>query len=385
MKNIFKKTLTTSLLITLIIPINIFVGVFSLSNNVYAQTIENPEGGGLGTGRNELFPEGVIEANPNGDGLTPKPLTSDVHPQAQEFLYPTGSGGTAQEDFSAVSQEFFQCSIESILSTILQQVIGELVGGALTELVPEAKVPIINPDDNAKDKGRTIFGIPVLPSWDAVAYCLGNIAVAYIAQSAVNYVNTGFGGNPAFVTNPGQFFQGLADITAENFIRSVGESLTCTPYVQPLQLDLALGQLRNYQQSSACSFHTLSDGGSLEDLLSGNRPATYNDYFAITRPENNYFDVRLNAERELARQQNNVIGDANLRLNWSDGYFDSVDPETGQTVVPGRDIAEAARLRVNAPIQRAIQAQDFDHIINNLLNAVVRIALNELYSEVLSN
>ena len=48
---------------------------------------------------------------------------------------------------------------------------------------------------------------------DSIAWQLANKIVAGITASTVNWINSGFNGNPAYVTNPEQFFTNVADQT----------------------------------------------------------------------------------------------------------------------------------------------------------------------------
>ena len=63
--------------------------------------------------------------------------------------------------------------------------------------------------------------IPLAPSWDAVAYCIVNTMIIYIADSTIQWINTGFEGNPAFLNNPDQFFEDLANREKAAFLQNL--------------------------------------------------------------------------------------------------------------------------------------------------------------------
>lgn len=291
-----------------------------------------------------------------------------------------GIAGEPGEDGNAIvegSGEFLQCGLSSILASLLQNVIGGLIGN-LTSTI-QAKVPILNPDDNAKDKGLMIFGIPVLPSWDAVGYCLVNMIISYIAQSTIQWVNSGFNGNPAFINDPSGFLQGIADIEANIFLDQLGGGFLCEPYQSQVQQSIHSIYLQDYPQASTCSFTQQQgeEGASLEEFLNGDI-TTYQALRAITGRNNNIYDLTWDAQRQLEATIDAEISEHLRNLDYGNGFFPAYG-ENGLITVPGSSIYDSVNRRTNLPIDRILGAKDFDHIVTQLVEQLVRVALGELF------
>lgn len=287
-----------------------------------------------------------------------------------------GDGGNAILEGSG---EFAQCGIGAILATILSGALSGLITNISTIIQP--KVPIINPDDNAKDKAVMIFGIPILPSWDAIGYCLVNMIISYIAQSTIQWVNSGFNGNPAFIQDPAGFAQGIADVEANLFLDQLGGGFLCEPYQQQVQRSVHSIYLQDYPQASTCSFNQrVGEGFDIEGFLEGEY-TTYEALEAIVRRENNIYDLTYYAQRQL---ESNIMAELSEQfqiLDWGDGYF-SPRGENGLITVPGASVYDAVSRRANLPIDRVLGAKDFDEIINQLVQQLVRVALSELFGVV---
>lgn len=371
----------------MIIPLQASIGI-SFVYRVEAQNL--PEGEGLpDADEPSLFPAGTLTG------------TFDFSsPAAQQALTATGEGATESSsgksddsvtnDFGSnntasptaanaegVLGEALSCSVSSILSTILTGVLGGL-GTAVSSLVPDSEVPVKDSTQRAKETGQTIFGIPILPSWDAIAYCLGNLILAYIGQATVQWINTGFGGNPAFVTDPSQFFGAIADIETEKFLYELGGGFLCTPHQDIVRRNITLNTLSTYQQNATCTYN--SENGSLEDFIGGNTRFSLSDWRQAIQPQNTWWGAQQLAERELARRINEQNAEQYQLLDWGRGFF-SHRGEDGLINTIGSLIVDQASHRLQIPIDRAANAQGINQIITELLNAVFRVALNEILSE----
>ena len=67
--------------------------------------------------------------------------------------------------------------------------------------------PVIDVGNNPKEYGL-----------DAIGFMLANIVIGRVAASTVNWINSGFKGSPAFMTNPEAFFGNMGDKIAGQFI-----------------------------------------------------------------------------------------------------------------------------------------------------------------------
>lgn len=238
-------------------------------------------------------------------------------PGAVSQSSPTGGGGAVGELVS--------CSVSAILATLIQNVISGVLGVATAILSPE--VPVADNLDRAKDSGVGIFGIPILPSWDALAQCLGNIIIAYLSQSALQYAQSGFGGNPAFLnTDLSTFLGGIQDQVTTDFIYGLSNQvgLSNNPNLRNMPGQILGEYLNGYDQQLA---------GQLV-----NTGAQY----GLAGVQNYALNNRLYQENiirsNLAQRQHTAQDNARTQLNWGSGYFPST--QNGSVQVPGSTVRE---------------------------------------------
>src|SRR3990167_5361275 len=69
-------------------------------------------------------------------------------------------------------------------------------------------IPVSDSILRDKEAGLTIFGytIPGL-TWDSIAIAIAKVALEQILQDTTDWVRNGFEGNPAYATDPAQFFR----------------------------------------------------------------------------------------------------------------------------------------------------------------------------------
>ena len=109
---------------------------------------------------------------------------------------------------------------------------------ALTEVIPP--IPVSDAALRSKEAGVTMFGftVPGL-TWDLIAITIAKLALEQILNATTAWVNKGFEGNPAYVTDPMQFFTKIADNIAGEFIRGSELGFLCSPFQAKIRIALA--------------------------------------------------------------------------------------------------------------------------------------------------
>lgn len=122
---------------------------------------------------------------------------------------------------------------------------------------------------------------------DRIASMIAKRILHQMTVSIVNWINSGFEGSPAFLTNPESFFMDVGDQITGQFISETGVlSKLCTPFGLDIRLSLALGQAQMMDQRYACTLSTIIDnaknaranvsinngpgGATIGDIASGN-------------------------------------------------------------------------------------------------------------------
>lgn len=376
MNSFFRKIIVITLAILLIFPLQAVFGI-SFLNRVEAQetsgnvSLPGWERGDTGSGTPSAtvtIPESMW-----GDSTPGQQAGTATGLRATPIEGAFGESSTASPLSGETASELISCSVASLMATLFSNILSVL-GGALSQFVPDLEVPVKDTTQRSKETGTTIFGIPILPSWDAVAYCLGNLIVAYIAQTAVEWINSGFGGNPAFVTDPSQFFQALADIETENFLYELSGSSVCSPYTQGIQQRIATNAMSGFNDRAACTFQD----GELESFFSGEN-TSLSTLARFGNPVNHYWGAQREAEIELQNRIAVQQDEQRFLLDIGRGFF-SQRGEDGLINVIGSLIADQASHRLNIPLDRAATAQGINQVITTLLNAVFKASIGELLS-----
>lgn len=250
---------------------------------------------------------------------------------------------------------------------------------------------------------------------DALAWAVVNAIINRMAASTVQWINTGFQGSPAYVTDPKAYFQEIGDRAAGVFISSSPKlNFLCGPI--SAQVKIALSQsYTGYNERWQC---TLSDAyGNMDDFLNDFERGGWDKFFRMTQePQNNPIGAYLQAEGNLARVLAQEIGQKQNELNWGKGFMsfetctkytsdtEVVVPGTGgfngegdfvparyetkkagdcvtgtqKTETPGSVISDRLNSALNLGNEKLAVADEINEIVSALLNQLVTKALGGL-------
>jgi len=165
--------------------------------------------------------------------------------------------------------------------------------------------------------------------WDSIAYFMGRILVRQISQSIVDWINSGFNGNPSFVQNPEKFMTDTADRTIGEFIFASDLKALCSPFEINVRINLGLGY-SPFKDQIKCRLSDVLQNTSgavtqaYTDFMNGDfiNGGGWDSWLNITTvPQNNQIGAMLIAQANLDAQ----IADKQLakkdELNWSGGLL----------------------------------------------------------------
>ena len=332
--------------------------------------------------------------------------------QAQQYVDGLGASEVtqAQAEYGAIVGQFGECAISNILARAISNAIQNAVKKGTIAIVAAFGIPVSDYagtytetrqlDQTSLLRSKEVaaielFGVPILPSWDALGYCLINTIIEYISESTIRWINGGFQGNPVFVDNFGQFFKDLADIETATFLEELSApDFLCEPYRIQIQTGLLSSYTDPYYQPKyrgrlgtgrvsgygKCSFSEASI--SLEAYVSGSpssfQQGGWDSWYQLTQnPQNNIYGSYLLAEREQYSRVASRQGEADLEIKINDGFLSFKD-EKGRITTPGKIIQGQIENRLNIPENRLVLAREFDEVVNALVNQLVKVALNEV-------
>lgn len=230
---------------------------------------------------------------------------------------------------------------------------------------------------------------------DNVAYMLAKMVLRELTSSIVNWINSGFEGNPAFVSNPAEFFKNVGDqLLGEMIIGQENLAFLCSPFSIDLRLQLAF-KYRPFQKRISC---TLTDvisnvtGASINgftagDFSQGGWPAFVS---MTTEPQNNLYGAYVQADFELSARIADMKKLKSDELNQGRGFLSwkkcktepSTDPnfvgppqQTCEVQTPGSVIAGVLDANNAGPLQELHLADEINEIVNALFAQMVKQVL----------
>jgi len=134
--------------------------------------------------------------------------------------------------------------------------------------------------------GADITRDPIMRVLNGIAWAITKRLVAEITNSIVNWINSGFQGDPIFITNPEAFLLDVVNEVSGQFISELGLSAICDPY-RP-QILIALAQTDTFSARSQCTLLDAVDNieGFLDDFSQGG----WEGWIQLTQePQNNIY------------------------------------------------------------------------------------------------
>jgi hypothetical protein len=226
---------------------------------------------------------------------------------------------------------------------------------------------------------------------DGLAWYAAKIVVQKLTAQTVNWINSGFKGNPAYVTNPGQFFLGVADQTASAYLSDKSNAINalCSPFRAQVRLALVKNYLSSNQNYS-CTLGTLLNNYNsfTRDFSQGG----WDSWFTMTQtnqnnPYGSYVDTKNQLALEIGTQQNKY----QQQLNWGQGFlsFETCRSGTTYTKEDGSTDCDPANKQVSTPgsvinsqleksLGSGVDALNAADSVNEIVGALV----TELFSKV---
>ena len=213
-----------------------------------------------------------------------------------------------------------------------------------------------------------------------LAVMIANQLIQRMTASVVNWINTGFEGSPAFLTNPEGFFTDVGDqITGELIDKTGALSQLCSPFSFDLRLNIALNQASSMNKRYSCTLQTIinnsrnsvnnigrnsgiimtgsADGATLGNFINGDfSQGGWGGFVAYTtQAQNNPIGAWIMADSDLHSRIDQKKASTNNDLNRGAGFLSwnkctdvtnqfTLDPSMGGTDVPadGRSTLEIA-------------------------------------------
>ena len=227
---------------------------------------------------------------------------------------------------------------------------------------------------------------------DGIGWAIAKQMVSSMTQSLLNWINSGFQGSPAFITDLNGFLLDALDTAAGEYIKSLGGigEFICSPFRLDVQAALSINYaaarsgMPSGPSEPSCK---LSDiGNNIEDFMNGSM-TDWGQWLTITsNPQNTPFGAYLEAEAKLNIKLRNAAGEEMEIASWSDGFLSKRVCEMieGQAAgqgtncritTPGKVISEALTFQLSTGARTLIEADEINEIIGALINQLTLKAM----------
>jgi len=244
-------------------------------------------------------------------------------------------------------------------------------------------IPPIPVSDSAlrdKEAGVTMFGftVPGL-TWDLVAITIAKLALEQILNATTDWINNGFEGNPAYVTDPLQFFTKIADNIAGEFIAGSELGFLCSPFQAKIRI--ALQRYHTQRKRFQCTLTNVV--ANIEDFYNDFSQGGWDAWFVMTQNDvNNPYGAFLEAQLELNELIASTLGIENQRLSWDSGFLgwsecireDDAGEciERGPTKTPGKVIESQLENVLGSGVRQLELADEFDELVAALFSQLLK-------------
>lgn len=178
-----------------------------------------------------------------------------------------------------------------------------------------------------------VFAIPARAQWidistaakdyglDALGWEIVNRIISRMSASTVKWINSGFKGKPAYVTDPNAYFTDLGDKVAGEFIiRNANLNFLCADMSTKVRLALANNYNRNEGDRWRCTLTGVID--NVDDFMNDFEKGGWDGFFKLTQEQqNNPIGAYIQAEGELARRIAEKVGEKDKELSWGSGFM----------------------------------------------------------------
>ncbi|MEM9336738.1 MAG: hypothetical protein AAGA35_02710 [Patescibacteria group bacterium] len=214
---------------------------------------------------------------------------------------------------------------------------------------------------------------------DGIAWNLAKLVIQQMTASIVDWINSGFQGEPAFVQDLDKFLLDIGDKVAGEFIRGSRLSVLCSPFELDIRIALDINVRQNdlNDQVPVC---TLTDVvGNVEGFLDGTfAEGGWEGWFELTsQPQNTPYGAYLAAEVELSEIVIKSQSGQQEQLSFGDGFLAKTVCDEDDCIVstPGKILQEATTFTLSTGERSLIEADEFNEIIAALLGQLAQQAI----------
>lgn len=232
---------------------------------------------------------------------------------------------------------------------------------------------------------------------DGIIWAVINAIIEHIADSTVDWINSGFEGGPAFITNFDDTLTKVANQTLGEFIEGSPLAFLCSPF--SLDIKIALILQFGGERRAHCTLSDVFDNvdNALDDL--GN-DWSWDKWYNVTQPQNNVYGAYASAYSDMSLRLAKAEDKTITKSNWGGGFLEYkhceedkevIECETATEegrcesyIVPGKCTTQTPGTTINNSLTNVLSlgndrlkmADEIDELIGALLNQLISSVFN---------
>lgn len=227
---------------------------------------------------------------------------------------------------------------------------------------------------------------------DGIAWAIAKAIVARMVSSLVDWINSGFKGSPAFISDLKRYLLVALDEAAGSFIQDLtgDASFLCDPFKLDIQIAIAL-EYENIREDKpfgeSCKLSDMVH--NVKDFFTGTfEEGGWKDWITVTSQPEKYtpYGQMLQAEQGLARQLAKTEKNERDQAAWASGFkstkvCETVQKPAGGTTVRcsiatlGRTISDHLSKSLGAGQDTLVTADEISEIIGALIGQLAQKAV----------
>lgn len=263
--------------------------------------------------------------------------------------------------------------LQRVLSAIAGTTLIVVLVSVATTSSTQSQVPVIDPahigvsSSNLAANSTETAKSTVL---DGLLWAVAKQGANEIMQQTINWVNSGFDGEPAFVTNPESFLRDIGENQFRDVVdtyKDVSDQYFSSDVARILVNNLESGFVINYNLEEVVGGQDNAQSLSKGDFSSGG----WNGFYAMTQnPDNNFYGSVIQtseAASGVAEEKRNVEEQV---LAWGDGFRSTVEDAAqsgiNEITLPGTVIKDRLNETLGTPLRQLEIADEAQELFQAL-------------------
>lgn len=176
---------------------------------------------------------------------------------------------------------------------------------------------------------------------DTIAWLIVNMVIERIAASTVNWINSGFQGSPAFVTDPDSYFKNIGNQVAGQVIYNHPDlKFMCADFSAKVRIALTKNYIRPFGDYQ-CTLSGVVD--NFDNFMNDFYQGGWDGFIEVSqRSQSNPLGLYNQQKNQLNVTLGSSLGQKREELNWGSGFLSYKSCEqydegaAGQTVAAGQ-------------------------------------------------